>query len=95
MLTGIFNTTKAKTFSEVAKRNPDASYHLVLGLIGQHEFDKVTKTKTVATMMESMSVEGFHRYIEYLKKQFLDQSSTTYVSSSVFISLTIRNALFT
>ncbi|TPX37827.1 hypothetical protein SeMB42_g06860 [Synchytrium endobioticum] len=77
----LFDSAKlaAKVFAVVAKQNEEASYHLVLQLIGQrgiHEFDKVTKTKTVASMMESMSADGFQKYVEYLKNTFLNQPVT-------------------
>ncbi|TPX35785.1 hypothetical protein SmJEL517_g01918 [Synchytrium microbalum] len=70
----------AKTLSDVSKTNPDASYHLVLQLIGQsgaqEQFDKATKTRTVANMMASMTADGFLKYVEYLLNAFLDQSAT-------------------
>ena len=57
------------------RRNPALGFTLVLQLTGIHgsqQFDKMTKTKTVETILNSMDVEGIKGYVEYLVKQAHD-----------------------
>ena len=50
------------------KSNPSLGYTLLSALIqkGRLDFDKVTKTKTVETIMSSMNIEGVKDYVGYL-----------------------------
>lgn len=40
---------------------------------GSHQFDRLTKTKTVETILTSMNNEGIQNYIEYLLRQVNDE----------------------
>lgn len=65
------------------KKNPTIGFTLILqltGVHGSHQFDKLTKTKTVETILTSMTKDGIQSYIEYLLKQVNDEH--TYVSPS-------------
>ena len=59
----------------VVKNNPTLGLTLILqltGVHGSHQFDRLTKTKTVETILASMNHEGIQSYIEYL----LNRSTT-------------------
>ena len=68
----------------VVKNNPTLGLTLILqltGVHGSHQFDRLTKTKTVETILASMNHEGIQSYIEYLLKQVNDgQSSKEWAS---------------
>lgn len=54
------------------QNNPQLGFALILQLTGGHgsqQFDKLTKTKTVETILTSMDVAGIRSYIEYLLTQ--------------------------
>ncbi|KAG9226432.1 hypothetical protein CCMSSC00406_0003311 [Pleurotus cornucopiae] len=57
------------------KNNPRLGFALVLqltGVNGNRQFDRLTKTKTVETILTSMDAEGIQHYIEYLFQQMVD-----------------------
>lgn len=63
--------------------NPQLGFALILqltGANGNHQFDKLTKTKTVETILTSMDAEGIKTYIEYLLGQVNGPSQTTYIA---------------
>ncbi|GBE82630.1 hypothetical protein SCP_0410150 [Sparassis crispa] len=63
----------------VVKKNPTIGFTLILqltGVHGSHQFDKLTKTKTVETILTSMDNEGIQNYIDYLLKQVDDKEGT-------------------
>lgn len=63
----------------VVKNNPTLGLTLILqltGVHGSHQFDKLTKTKTVETILASMTSEGIQSYIEYLLKQINEGQSS-------------------
>jgi len=62
----------AKQVQEVVKENPDSriGFTLLSQLVGKHgrpDFDKVTKTKTVESIMGSLSGDGVTHYVEFLQ----------------------------
>lgn len=64
------NRTQAKLVQSVKTINPTAGFTLVsqlLGKNGNQNFDKITKTKTVASILSSLTVDGVEEYIEFLK----------------------------
>ena len=67
------------------KGNPRIGFSLILqltGVNGSRQFDKLTKTKTVESILTSMDNEGIKSYIDYLLKQVDDEpSSETYAPS--------------
>ncbi len=75
---------QANDIQTVVKNNPRLGFTLILqltGVHGSHQFDKLTKTKTVETLLTTMDNEGIQSYIEYLLKQVNDeQASQTSVS---------------
>lgn len=56
----------------VVNNNPTIGFTLILQLTGVHgsrQFDKLTKTKTVESILSSMDHAGIQSYIDYLLKQ--------------------------
>ncbi|KAE9400753.1 hypothetical protein BT96DRAFT_857021 [Gymnopus androsaceus JB14] len=57
------------------QRNPKLGFALILQLTGVHgsqQFDKLTKTKTVESILSAMDVNDIKQYIDYLLKQAND-----------------------
>ena len=55
------------------KDKPQSGFAIILqltGVNGSKQFDKLTKTKTVETILASMKLEGIQSYVEYLFAQF-------------------------
>ncbi|KAG6821076.1 hypothetical protein H0H93_007235 [Arthromyces matolae] len=74
--------TDVQTF---VQSNPQLGFALILQLTGVHgsqQFDKLTKTKTVESILTSMDSEGVKRYIENLLEKVNGPSSTTSVALS-------------
>lgn len=68
-------STKSVDLQQVVKNNPTIGFTLVLQLTGVHgsrQFDKLTKTKTVESILLSMNAEGITNYIDYLLSQMND-----------------------
>ncbi|KAJ3538218.1 hypothetical protein NM688_g6552 [Phlebia brevispora] len=66
----------ANDIQVVVKNNPTLGFTLILqltGVHGSHQFDKLTKTKTVETILTSMHRDGIQSYIEYLLNQVNDE----------------------
>ncbi|KAF9466352.1 DNA polymerase phi-domain-containing protein [Collybia nuda] len=62
-------TQAAIEVQSFVQNNPHLGFALILQLTGGHgsqHFDKLTKTKTVETILTSMDAEGIKSYIEYL-----------------------------
>ncbi|WFD06863.1 DNA-directed DNA polymerase [Malassezia vespertilionis] len=56
--------------SEAVKRNPTAGLALVTQLLGEHgrqNFDRVTHTKTIESILSSLDESGIRRYLAYLR----------------------------
>ncbi|WFD02766.1 DNA-directed DNA polymerase [Malassezia obtusa] len=56
--------------SDAVKRNPTAGVALVTQLLGEHgrqNFDKVTHTKTIESILSSLDESGIQRYLTYLR----------------------------
>ncbi|KII88994.1 hypothetical protein PLICRDRAFT_108863 [Plicaturopsis crispa FD-325 SS-3] len=54
------------------QKNPNLGFSLILQLTGVHgntQFDKLTKTKTIESILASMDAEGISNYIDCLLKQ--------------------------
>lgn len=59
----------AKQVQDSVKQNPTMGFTLLSTLVGKGgrpDFDKVTKTKTVESIMGSLTAEGVGKYAEYL-----------------------------
>ncbi|KAH0584348.1 hypothetical protein H2248_009888 [Termitomyces sp. 'cryptogamus'] len=59
--------------------NPQLGFALILqltGVNGSHQFDRLTKTKTVESILTSMDAKGIENYIEYLLGQVNGPSQT-------------------
>ncbi|KZT74012.1 hypothetical protein DAEQUDRAFT_661194 [Daedalea quercina L-15889] len=60
------------------KENPALGFTLILqltGVNGSRQFDKLTRTKTVESILTSMDREGIQNYINYLLKQVTDDQT--------------------
>ncbi|WFC98442.1 DNA-directed DNA polymerase [Malassezia yamatoensis] len=56
--------------SRAVKRSPTAGVALVTQLLGEHgrqDFDKVTHTKTIESILSSLDQAGIQRYLEHLR----------------------------
>jgi DNA polymerase phi len=68
------------------QKNHTLGFTLILqltGTNGNRQFDKLTKTKTVESILASMDAEGIETYINYLLKQVDQMASEKFV----FVSL--------
>ncbi|KAI8929432.1 DNA polymerase phi-domain-containing protein [Entophlyctis helioformis] len=65
----------AQLLSKLAVDKPVMALPLVMQLIGKHgnfRFDTITRTKTVETILGSLTAEGIESYIGFLSKAFFD-----------------------
>jgi DNA polymerase phi len=63
---------QATEVQTVVQSNPHLGFALILqltGVNGSQQFDKLTKTKTVQSILTSMDAEGVKNYIDYLLTQ--------------------------
>ncbi|EJF62593.1 hypothetical protein DICSQDRAFT_135562 [Dichomitus squalens LYAD-421 SS1] len=70
----------ATDLQNVVKGNPTIGFSLILQLTGVHgsrQFDRLTKTKTVESILTSMDEAGIQSYIDYLLKQVHDEPSAS------------------
>ncbi|KAI0691182.1 DNA polymerase phi-domain-containing protein [Cytidiella melzeri] len=70
----------ANDIQVAVKENPRIGFTLILqltGVHGSHQFDRLTKTKTVETILTSMTKDGIQSFIEYLLKQVNDEPTHT------------------
>ncbi|KAF6764792.1 DNA-directed DNA polymerase [Ephemerocybe angulata] len=78
-----------QTVTEVqafVKDKPQSGFAIILQLTGANgskQFDKLTKTKTVESILASMKLEGIQSYVNYLFEQFneFDESNQDEVDS--------------
>lgn len=73
------------------KNNPKNGFALILqltGVNGSRQFDKLTKTKTVESILTSMDEDGIQSYIDYLLKQVDEEPSASaeYVQPDLIFS---------
>ncbi|KAI0340127.1 hypothetical protein BDW22DRAFT_1486396 [Trametopsis cervina] len=69
----------ANDIQAAVKQDPAVGLTLVLQLTGSHgseQFDRLTKTKTVETILTSMTADGIRRYVEYLLERANDEQPT-------------------
>lgn len=60
----------ARVVQDHVKANPTAGFTLLSQLVGKHgrpDFDKVTKTKTVESIMANLTTDGVAQYVAYLE----------------------------
>jgi DNA polymerase phi len=65
--------------------NPHLGFALILqltGVNGSQQFDKLTKTKTIESILTSMEAEGVKNYINYLLTQV--NTSGAYEKYAIF-----------
>lgn len=61
---------------------PQLGFALILqltGVNGSQQFDKLTKTKTIESILSSLDARGIQSYIDHLLGQIDDAGSTSYV----------------
>jgi DNA polymerase phi len=66
-----------KDIQDFVQQNPELGYTLILQLTGIHgsqQFDKLTKTKTVESILSRMDSDGIMKYIQSLLEQ-MDESN--------------------
>lgn len=71
----------------VVQNNPTIGFTLVLqltGINGSRQFDKLTKTKTVESILLSMNADGITSYIEYLLGQMNDEDRCAFWGNYAF-----------
>ena len=79
---------KATDVLEVVEKDAKAGFTLVLqltGTHGSHQFDRLTKTKTVETILGKMDSDGIKEYLRYLLDQVNEDSSDSYVELRCYI----------
>ena len=70
---------QASDIQTLVKDNPRLGFTLILqltGIHGSHQFDKLTKTRTVETILTSMDNDGIQSYIKYLLGQVNEEQGT-------------------
>jgi hypothetical protein len=68
---------QVKDIQDFVQQNPELGYTLILQLTGIHgsqQFDKLTKTKTVESILSRMDSDGIMKYIQSLLEQ-MDESN--------------------
>ncbi|ORX59850.1 hypothetical protein BCR36DRAFT_315879 [Piromyces finnis] len=63
---------------ETASKDSSVAIALVAQLTGKHghqNFDKITKTKTIDSIISTLNTDGIKSYIDYLRNIFLDQDN--------------------
>ncbi|KAG8933987.1 DNA-directed DNA polymerase, partial [Tulasnella sp. 418] len=61
----------ASAIQSVAASNPNVGYTLLLTLVGKDhkQFDNLTKTKTIESILTALDVQGVQGYVDYLIKK--------------------------
>ncbi|KAJ8597910.1 hypothetical protein M405DRAFT_2131 [Rhizopogon salebrosus TDB-379] len=62
-----------KDIQNVVQQNPELGYTLITGIHGGQQFDKLTRTKTVESILSKMDSDGIMKYIQSLLEQ-IDES---------------------
>lgn len=97
-LQGFWWSLTTHTYAQVAEiqtfvqRNPKLGFALILQLTGVHgsqQFDKITKTKTVESIISTMDADDIKQYIAYLLNQAND-SEWVSLDSSYHLSAVIN-----
>ncbi|ORX80479.1 hypothetical protein BCR32DRAFT_327691 [Anaeromyces robustus] len=63
---------------KIASEDSTVAIALIAQLTGKHgnqNFDKITKTKTIDSIIATLNIDGIKSYIDYLRNIFLDQDS--------------------
>lgn len=75
----------------LVKENPHLGFAIVLQLTGAHgsrQFDRLTKTKTVESILSSMDVNGIKDYVDHLFQQLdKDHDEPRFGSVIYFVEL--------
>lgn len=72
----LLNPHQVKDIQNVVQQNPELGYTLILqltGINGSQQFDKLTKTKTVESILSRMDSDGIMKFIQSLLEQ-VDES---------------------
>ncbi|OJA13731.1 hypothetical protein AZE42_02950 [Rhizopogon vesiculosus] len=62
-----------KDIQNVVQQNPELGYTLITGIHGSQQFDKLTRTKTIESILSKMDSDGIMRYIQSLLEE-IDES---------------------
>ncbi|KAI8810771.1 DNA polymerase phi-domain-containing protein [Cladochytrium replicatum] len=66
----------AKALATFAKEDSSAGLHIVFQLVGRKNganFDQLTRTKTVESILSNMSADGVLTYVKYLESYFIER----------------------
>ncbi|KAG1756485.1 DNA polymerase phi-domain-containing protein [Suillus paluster] len=79
-----------KDIQNFVQQNPELGYTLILqltGIHGSHQFDKLTKTKTVESILSRMDGDGIMKYIQSLLEQMdgSDNDTATEEAKKIWI----------
>ncbi|KAI8988871.1 DNA polymerase phi-domain-containing protein [Pilobolus umbonatus] len=69
----------AQVIQEVAEKNKQVGFSLITQLLGNNghqNFDRITHTRTVESLLTTLDAEGIKSYIEYLAKTFVTVGAT-------------------
>lgn len=79
----------------VVQKDPTIGFSFILQLTGVHgsqQFDKLTKTKTVESILTTMDTSGIKNYIDHLLSQFGEkEGEEQYVSRSFCPAIYLRS----
>jgi DNA polymerase phi len=65
----------AVSVQKCVESHPSAGFPLVMQLLGpqgNRQFDRITKTKIVETLLGKMDKSGIREYVSFLKERFYD-----------------------
>jgi DNA polymerase phi len=80
----LYHGLQATDIQSFVQKNPTLGFTLILqltGTNGNRQFDRVTKTKTVESILASMDAKGVEIYIDYLLQQVNNTSDEKSVST--------------
>jgi DNA polymerase phi len=72
LFSSLNGSTKADVLQKIVQEKPKLGFAVIVqitGIHGSQQFDKLTNTKIVESILTAMDVEGIRQYIQYLMKQ--------------------------
>jgi hypothetical protein len=67
---------QAKDTQKLVEQKPKAAFPIVMALMGTNgnqQFDRLTKTNTISSILAAMNEEGIQKYRDYLLQQFAEK----------------------
>ncbi|KAG2365801.1 hypothetical protein BDR07DRAFT_1398137 [Suillus spraguei] len=78
-----------KDIQNFVQQNPELGYTLILQLTGIHgsqQFDKLTKTKTIESILSRMDSDGIMKYIQSLLEEMDNNNTTVEEAKKIWIA---------